>query len=170
MSFWHFSHGDVVQLTNAQGAVQKDYWYDGFGVEINPDQNDNQPFRYCSEYWDNETESYYLRARMYNPGLSRFNQEDPIRAGLNWYTYCVGNPILYYDPSGYGNEKASGSSAGPLRAAQNRTQQMNDIQRGAGVKSLESLPITNYLEAAVGRDLYGNELDAEQRLEKLDTG
>jgi len=26
--------------------------------------------------------------------------EDPIRDGLNWYTYCMGNPIKYKDPSG----------------------------------------------------------------------
>ena len=26
--------------------------------------------------------------------------QDPISAGLNWYTYCEGNPIMFYDPTG----------------------------------------------------------------------
>jgi len=30
----------------------------------------------------------------------RFTQEDPIRCGLNWYTYCMNNPIMFSDPTG----------------------------------------------------------------------
>jgi uncharacterized protein RhaS with RHS repeats len=30
----------------------------------------------------------------------RFTQEDPIRDGLNWYTYCGNNPVNYIDPWG----------------------------------------------------------------------
>ena len=26
--------------------------------------------------------------------------EDPIRDGLNWYSYCGGNPVNAWDPSG----------------------------------------------------------------------
>ena len=34
-------------------------------------------------------------------GVEReIDPEDPIRAGLNWYTYCTNNPIRYIDPSG----------------------------------------------------------------------
>jgi len=58
-------------------------------------------WRYCGEYWDVETETIYLRARYYNPRIGRFTQSDPAQDGLNWYTYCVNNPIRYWDPSGY---------------------------------------------------------------------
>jgi RHS repeat-associated protein len=43
---------------------------------------------------------YYLRARYYNPANSRMLSEDPIRDGLNWYTYCGNNPLRFFDPTG----------------------------------------------------------------------
>ena len=43
----------------------------------------------------------YLRARYYNSDLGRFTQEDPIRDGRNWYSYCDSNPVNAIDPSGY---------------------------------------------------------------------
>ncbi|MCL2679489.1 MAG: hypothetical protein FWF18_04310 [Dehalococcoidia bacterium] len=94
------AHGDVVQLADAGGAVVKSYKYDAFGVEWNPSSGDANPFRYCGEYWDGETGTYYLRFRHYDPRIGRFTQEDPIKAGLNWYTYCNNNPILFIDPWG----------------------------------------------------------------------
>ena len=92
-------HGDVVQLV-CNGDVVKEYEYDAFGVETDIDDNDTNPFRYCAEYYDHETNTYYLRARNYNPEMSRFFAEDPIREGLNWYSYCYNDPITFIDPSG----------------------------------------------------------------------
>ena len=70
------AHGDVVQRTDSSGAVTKAYTYDAFGVEQNPDSTDPNPFRYCGEYFDRETGTYYLRARYYSPETGRFTQED----------------------------------------------------------------------------------------------
>ena len=100
------AHGDVVNLTNADGEVTKKYTYDAFGVEKNIDENDTNAFRYCGEYYDTETGTIYLRARYYNPTTGRFisrdsyagKNEDPL--SFNLYTYCHNNPILYFDPSG----------------------------------------------------------------------
>ena len=69
-------YGDVVTTTNANGAVNHQYDYDAFGNEKNPDLTDTNPFRYCGEYLDAETGSYYLRARYYDPTIGRFTQED----------------------------------------------------------------------------------------------
>ena len=41
-----------------------------------------------------------MRARYYNPKNGRFTQEDPIRDGYNFYTYCVNNPVRYIDSTG----------------------------------------------------------------------
>ena len=71
------AHGDVVQLTDENGAVTKSYTYDAFGVEDEPSIYDLNPFRYCGEYYDRESGTYYLRARYYNPATGRFTQEDP---------------------------------------------------------------------------------------------
>lgn len=89
------AHGDVVQITNGSGDITKQYSYDAFDVEQNKDANDINPFRYCGEYLDNETESIYLRARHYSPISGRFITEDPIRDGLNWYSYAANNPIIF---------------------------------------------------------------------------
>jgi RHS repeat-associated protein len=70
------AHGDVVQLTDESGAVTKDYHYDAFGVEIGKDETDTNPWRYCGEYWNEETNTYYLRARFYTPSTGRFSSED----------------------------------------------------------------------------------------------
>jgi len=108
------AHGDVVQLADGSGVIMKDYDYDAFGVQLDSDGGmlytqsgdalfedaDTNPWRYCGEYFDVETNTIYLRARYYDPVTGRFSSEDPIRDGLNWYTYCIGNPVRYYDPDG----------------------------------------------------------------------
>jgi RHS repeat-associated protein len=70
------AHGDVTQLANASGTVTKNYDYDAFGNEQNPDTSDTNPFRYCGEYLDLETNTYYLRARNYDPTTGHFLSED----------------------------------------------------------------------------------------------
>ena len=94
------AHGDVMGLTDSAGNVVREYEYDAFGMEVSKDKNDTNPFRYCGEYYDNETESIYLRARNYDPGMGRFTSEDPARDGLNWYVYCGNNPVAFADPFG----------------------------------------------------------------------
>lgn len=86
-------HGDVVQLTNSSGNVVKTYEYDAFGNEKNPDPNNNNVFRYCGEYFDKETGTYYLRARYYDPATSRMLSED-----THWnpgnMIYGVDDPVI----------------------------------------------------------------------------
>ena len=94
------AHGDVVQLADTNGTVTRVYRYDAFGVEKEPEPGDQNPFRYCAEYFDKETGSVYLRARYYEPRTGRFRAEDPVRDGLNWYTYAGSNPICFIDPLG----------------------------------------------------------------------
>lgn len=102
-SFYLFNgHGDVVQLTNTSGNVVKTYDYDAFGNEKQPLEGDVNPFRYCAEYYDKETGTYYLRAMYYDPAIGRFinadsylgRHDDPL--SLNLYTYCHNNPVLCF--------------------------------------------------------------------------
>ena len=65
-------------------------------------------FRYTGEQYDPLTGQYYLRARYYNPVIARFTQEDTYYGdGLNLYTYCQNNPVLYHDPTGHGTKENS---------------------------------------------------------------
>lgn len=100
------SHGNVVQLTDESGKVIKTYEYDSFGNEVNPDSKDDNPFRYCGEYYDKETGEVYLRARYYQPEVGRFltrdtyTGEDDEALSLHLYTYCYNNPVVYMDITG----------------------------------------------------------------------
>ena len=100
-------HGNVAQLTDDNGKVTKTYEYDTFGNEVNPDQKDENPFRYCGEYYDKETGEVYLRARYYQPGVGRFLTRDTYTGesddpeSLHLYTYCGNDGVNYIDPSGH---------------------------------------------------------------------
>ena len=100
-------HGNVVQLTDENGAVIKTYEYDSFGNEVNPDRKDDNPFRYCGEYYDKETEEVYLRARYYQSAVGRFLTRDTYTGeedeslSLHLYTYCENDGVNSVDPSGH---------------------------------------------------------------------
>ena len=94
------AHGDTIGILNGLGEQIKSYTYDAFGNEQTPDKFDTNPFRYCGEYFDNETGLIYLRARYYDSNTQRFISEDPIRDCFNWYTYCGNNPCTRIDPKG----------------------------------------------------------------------
>ena len=104
-------HGNVVQLTDESGAVIKTYEYDSFGNEVKPDSKDDNPFRYCGEYYDKETEEIYLRARYYQPAVGRFSTRDTYTGeedeplSLHLYTYCENDSINNIDPTGHWGQK-----------------------------------------------------------------
>lgn len=121
------AHGDVVQLADTAGVVTKVYDYDAFGNEAEPDSADTNPYRYCGEYLDLSSGTYYLRARNYDPTIGRFLSEDthwnvrnmvygddPLKLNQytalpslvaimqsgNLYVYCMNNPTMYVDVTG----------------------------------------------------------------------
>jgi RHS repeat-associated protein len=69
-------HGDVTQLWSQSGTCKASYEYDAYGIERNLDKEDENPFRYCGEYFDLSSGAYYLLNRYYNPNIGRFLTED----------------------------------------------------------------------------------------------
>ena len=113
--YLHNAHGDVVQRTDRYGTPLKSYDYDAFGNEEKPEELDHNPWRYCGEYLDLKVQNYYLRARYYEPRTGRFTQQDSVAytttklpngaeavdpLSLNLYTYCIGNPVRYFNLGG----------------------------------------------------------------------
>ena len=93
--------GRPIKEYRADGKyITKTYVCDSFGAEKNIDLADNNPFRYCSEYYDKGIDKIYLRARSYDPTMGRFTQQDPIKSGTNWYVYANNNPVRYADSNG----------------------------------------------------------------------
>ncbi|MBP8641217.1 MAG: hypothetical protein KBI01_10045 [Oscillospiraceae bacterium] len=159
-SYFFNGHGDITALTEEHGYVLEDYDYDPYGNELTETSKasagyswqaaqvtyyDN-PFRYCGEYLDLETNNYYLRARYYDPTTGRFLSEDtyPGKAidplSLNLYIYCKNNPVMYTDPSGHvgiynGNiYMDEGDTQADLKLIQYKIEYANastDVQRNA---------------------------------------
>ena len=94
--------GSTSHVLDETGRVLNQYEYDAFGNLIKVQEEVNNRFLYVGQQYDAITMQYYLRARNYNPVVSRFTQEDTYwEDGLNLYAYCRNNPVGYYDPSGY---------------------------------------------------------------------
>ena len=98
--YYKNAHGDVTAVADDNQNVTQTYTYDAFGNQLSQSNNDTNPFRYCGEYFDTESNQIYLRNRYYDTATGRFITEDPIRDGANWYGYCGNNPIAYVDPNG----------------------------------------------------------------------
>ena len=107
---WYYyiynAHGDVVGLVNEAGTVVNTYEYTPWGEIRNETETVDNPIKYAGEYYDDELDMIYLRARYYNPQIGRFTSLD-IEEGeisnpldMNRYVYCRNNPIKYVDPSG----------------------------------------------------------------------
>ena len=93
---------------DVQSRVLNHYEYDAFGNTIRCEEQVHNRFHYTGEQYDPLTGQYSLRARCYNPVIAGFTQEDTYYGdGLNLYTYCQNNPILYHDPTGHGTKENS---------------------------------------------------------------
>lgn len=155
-------HGNVVQLIDGSGKVVKTYEYDSFGNEVNLDSKDDNPFRYCGEYYDKETEKIYLRARYYQPAVGRFltrdtytgEEDDPL--SLHLYTYCGNDGVNAWDPSGHdaiwlnSNKSASGfgHAAVLIKNSHNKWDYFSYTQKGLLKKTLSyyySFANNNYI-------------------------
>lgn len=106
--YMYNGHTDVTALIDTEGNVVGSYYYDVWGniIESSGEMKDKNSILYAGYQYDYESGLYYLNARMYDPIIARFLQEDTYRGdtkdplSLNLYTYCTNNPILLIDPSG----------------------------------------------------------------------
>jgi len=97
-------HADVNALIDTSGNISATYYCDAFGNIIEQTGDVDNSITYSGYQYDKETGLYYLNARMYDPKIARFLQEDTYRGeandplSLNLYTYCNNNPLIYHDP------------------------------------------------------------------------
>ena len=172
-TWYHYAsdeQGSTVFITDDNKVCNK-YDYDAWGNLITCEEIIPNRFLYTGQQFDQITQQYYLRARYYNPVIARFTQEDIYRGdGLNLYTYCDNNPIIYYDPSGYAacgpqlknplekkytpvEYKGTVNIKGNVRDVSRRVYQRNDIDW-----DLEIIPgVTNRDLALKGQSPYAND-------------
>ena len=95
-AYMYDGHGNLVQQN--RGTVAENITrYDAYGNKVESSNVNDVPFGYCGEYLDSESGLIYLRNRYYDSESGMFITEDPIRDGVNWYSYCGGNPVMFWD-------------------------------------------------------------------------
>jgi len=101
------THGNMIATLARSGVgsytVNNQRSYDAWGsIRIGTSAGDPKN-RYCASLGhqqDDELGLIYMRARYYEPASGRFVSQDPELSGANWFAYCQGDPINYFDSSG----------------------------------------------------------------------
>lgn len=119
--------GDVVGVTDAEGNLALEYFYDAWGDNFTRaiDQCDfdgeegglgayklsnANPLTYRGYYFDHAIGMYYLQSRYMNPVVNRFfNADDPdiakqskdVLVGMNLFAYCNNDPVNNVDITGH---------------------------------------------------------------------
>ena len=93
------AHADVTGLADSGGNITATYRYDAFGNITNKTGETSNPYTYAGYRYDEESDLYYLNARFLTVDTYKGRLNDPL--SLNLYTYCVNNPIKYYDSTGH---------------------------------------------------------------------
>ena len=107
--------GDIAGIVDGTGSLVVEYTYDAWGklLSITGSLADTvgvlNPLRYRGYYYDTETGLYYLQSRYYNPEWGRFINADDVALlsmnniilSCNLFSYCVNNPIMMVDTTGY---------------------------------------------------------------------
>jgi len=116
--YLHNARGDVVQRVsnlNAQNifTVLQNYRYSAFGIELYPNANNTNPFRFAGMYFDQHRNEYMTPNRLFNPRAGRWTQPDPfwgihnmqgspaaIAQSSNLFLFTMHNPVRWVDPTG----------------------------------------------------------------------
>jgi RHS repeat-associated protein len=98
------------------------------------------PLRFPGQYFDKETNLHYNYFRDYDPSIGRYEESDPVGlyAGLNTYSYVLGNPRAKMDPLGLAASDSTQLALGrllrdPVEAARKEGQ-------AAGIVCASSIP------------------------------
>ena len=93
---------NVIELRSTTGIVITSYAYKPFGAQELPTIEDENPFRFSSEYHDEEIGLVYYNYRYYIPELGRWIKRDPIEelGGKNLYSICNNAALDKFDNNG----------------------------------------------------------------------
>ena len=105
-TYYYVTDGNknVTGLLDQAGNRVAEYGYGPFGQLLSAEGElaDVNPFRFSSEYYDDETGLVYYNYRYYSPQLGRWTKRDPIgeKDSINLYAMVGNNPANYWDAWG----------------------------------------------------------------------
>lgn len=79
------------------GRYADTYSYDAFGSVVQGRFSGTSDSGYLGKQYDPAVSLYNYGYRDYNPDTARFTTADPIRDGINWFTYCNADPVNFVD-------------------------------------------------------------------------
>ncbi|HVS04622.1 MAG TPA: RHS repeat-associated core domain-containing protein [Candidatus Dormibacteraeota bacterium] len=96
----HDQLGSTRLVTDAIGANQATYTFDAYGKLKSSSGTILNPFDFAGQYLDAESNSYYLRARYYDPSTGQFLSRDRAIRTREPYGYAYDSPTNNVDPAG----------------------------------------------------------------------
>ncbi len=103
--------GSTIGFVNSGGSIATSYGYEPFGKTSRSGSSTTNPYAFAGRELD-ASGLYFMRARYYNPLLSRFISQDPLGLGggqVNFFAYVGNSPMNFVDPTG----EVWGGSPGP---------------------------------------------------------
>lgn len=97
----HLGSPRVLLAESGSVETTMDYWPYG-SMQLQTSTGDTR-FKFTGHERDGESNLDYMLARMYDPGMGRFMQRDPLAdkyPHLSPYVYVGNNPLIYWDPDG----------------------------------------------------------------------
>ena len=98
--------GNTRYYTKATGQTFAEQQYDAWGQPVSPSKlvnNDHGNYVFATftgHIYDPILDIYFAEARFYDATNRTWMAMDPIKDGLNWYQYCLSNPIGFIDRNG----------------------------------------------------------------------
>lgn len=98
--------GSTREVTDEAETVTDEFTYDAWGNRLFRTGMNDIPFQYAGEvgyYKNEESKSYYVMARTYDPSITRWMSFDPIGfegGDGNLFRYVRNSPVMFTDPSG----------------------------------------------------------------------
>ncbi|MBI4847383.1 MAG: hypothetical protein HY808_02220 [Nitrospirae bacterium] len=105
--------GNVSALIDGSQNIVASYRYDVFGRPLKKTGILNQPYRFSTKYYDEQTGLPYYGYRFYNPTIGKWMTRDPLGevGGINLSQFVGNNPVNFIDPRGlfyFGKRPLSG--------------------------------------------------------------
>ena len=108
--------GHIMFLSDKDGQIVTAYGYSAYGTTQVVGQNIDREQRWVRGAQFDEL--MLIGSRVYDTTATRFLSKDPVFNPINEYSYTLGNPVEFWDPTGASPQAHSGGIGNSFNAAQ----------------------------------------------------